>query len=408
MVLSSVCHGQIRAQSQGDIIINTDGSISPSSAPIHQTGDTYTMTSNMEGNISVEKKNITLDGNANVLIGGLLLKHGSNVTVKNFIIKGGEQFGEVPRGFFAGIYLSDTSNVVVANNTITGISNFLATYEYYETVAGIIVAGGRSNVISGNNLVNNFQGLEFKDTTNNLIVGNNITYSLAAEKEQGYNDPAGIFFDHASNNTIYHNNFEISIGRQAGDSYYDSVNIWDDGYPSGGNYWTNYNAKQIDMSGIGDSPYTIDYYNTDRYPLMEPFNTTFFALQTTPPKISIESPTEHVYNESSILLVFSVEIISSNKTVSWTGYSLDDQENVTIIGICTLTNMTNGFHSIFVYTNDTFGNMGASTVNFTVAKLTVAKLQPFLTVIALAVISTSTVALIIGVGVLIYFRHKKR
>jgi hypothetical protein len=70
--------------------------------------------------------------------------------------------------------------------------------------------------------------------------------------------------------------------------------------------------------------------------------------------------------------------------------------------------MTNGFHSIFVYTNDTFGNMGASTVNFTVAKLTVAKLQPFLTVIALAVISTSTVALIIGVGVLIYFRHKKR
>jgi len=50
-------------------------------------------------------------------------------------------------------------------------------------------------------------------------------------------------------------------------------------------------------------------------------------------------------------------------------YSLDNQANQTINGNCTLTGLTVGTHSIVVYANDTFGNMGKSeTVTFTVAK----------------------------------------
>ena len=47
------------------------------------------------------------------------------------------------------------------------------------------------------------------------------------------------------------------------------MNVWDDGYPSGGNYWSDYTGTDADGDGIGDTTYIIDTTNEDRYPLME-------------------------------------------------------------------------------------------------------------------------------------------
>lgn len=41
---------------------------------------------------------------------------------------------------------------------------------------------------------------------------------------------------------------------------YGATNIWDDGYPSGGNYWSDYN---------GQGYYLIDEKNIDHYPLTQ-------------------------------------------------------------------------------------------------------------------------------------------
>ncbi len=46
--------------------------------------------------------------------------------------------------------------------------------------------------------------------------------------------------------------------------------MWDDGYPSGGNYWSDYKGVDANGDGIGDTPHVIDEYNKDRYPLMAP------------------------------------------------------------------------------------------------------------------------------------------
>ena len=55
------------------------------------------------------------------------------------------------------------------------------------------------------------------------------------------------------------------------------INVWDDGYPSGRNYWSDYNGMDEKSGpnqdlpgsdGIGDTPYVIDENNQDRYPLM--------------------------------------------------------------------------------------------------------------------------------------------
>jgi hypothetical protein len=48
------------------------------------------------------------------------------------------------------------------------------------------------------------------------------------------------------------------------------ASYWDDGYPSGGNYWGDYDGLDADGDGIGETPYNIDAKNQDRYPLVVP------------------------------------------------------------------------------------------------------------------------------------------
>jgi hypothetical protein len=49
------------------------------------------------------------------------------------------------------------------------------------------------------------------------------------------------------------------------------ANVWDDGYPSGGNHWSDHNPQDEDKDKVGDVPYVIDENNTDRYPLIYPY-----------------------------------------------------------------------------------------------------------------------------------------
>lgn len=408
MALSVVCVRPVKAQYQGSITINADGSITPSTAPIQQVGNIYTLTSNMSGSITVERNNTVVDGNGDTLKGEFSMNNVSNMTLKNLTIT----------DTAVGIELDDTSNSVIADNTVTDTS-----VEWYLLLNGantgaIEVSGGSSNFIIGNNVVNNYFGLSLSETKNNLIVGNNITDT----SNPNYTEiiTSALSFSGASHIIFYHNNFINNTYLLEDSEYGDvsiSVNIWDDGFPNGGNYWSNYkmlypNAAEIDNSGIGNMQYFVKPFNyvapssvttseaksywstidaayennTDYYPLMEPFNTN-------PPEISLLSPLNQKYNESSIPLIFSVD-----NPVNWSGYSLDGKQNITINGNDTLINIPNGLHSITVYANDTLGNLGASTVNFTVAKP-----EPFPTA-TIAAVSVASVVVVVGAGLLVYFK----
>jgi hypothetical protein len=75
-------------------------------------------------------------------------------------------------------------------------------------------------------------------------------------------------------------------------------------------------------------------------------------------RIEILSPESNmIYATDSIPLIFTI-----NKVPSWIGYSLDGQENVTISGNTTLTDLQDGWHCLIVYANATCtcGGMRAS------------------------------------------------
>jgi nitrous oxidase accessory protein NosD len=386
MTLSVVCVRSIKAEYRGDIAINADGSISPSMAPMQQTGNIYTLTSDMDGDITVNASNIVLDGKGYTLLGGVSLAYVSNVTVRGFVITNTAMALQAP---MIGIELNHTRNVRVVNNTIVGIDSILAWN--WGPYAGIYVVCGNSNTIIQNNLMYNLNGMEFICSSYNLIVENNIT---GKTDSHGGLHSTGIYFGSASNNTVYRNSF---VNTTYLVKVTDSINVWDDGYL--GNYWSDYWKKypiaiQIGDSGVNNIPYSIAAQNIDRHPLTQPFSSEFYAPKF-PPKISVQSPVNQQFNESSVPLLFTVD-----KQVNWMGYSLDGQDNVTVTGNSTITELTSCLHNVTVYAKDTYGNEGTSETVF----FTVEVPEPFPTTLIIAAVVTLAG---IGTGLLVYFKKRR-
>lgn len=398
MALGVVCVLPVKAQYEGAITINADGSVSPSTAPIQVIGSIYILTSDIDGSITVNRNNMVFDGNGYTLtyFGGnqdaFELNNVSNDTVRDLTINTVEDPNNV--GGWGSIDIIGNFNVI-ANNTIiqTGISLLP---EFTSEYAGISICGD-SNIITGNVLANNMVGIDFFEGENNIVVGNTIENSSSV----------GIMIWGCSNNTIYHNNFINSSAETADIDSANPVNVWDAGYPLGGNYWSDYqkrypSAAEIDDSGIGDTTYVLrtwyrqlDFQNQDRYPLMEPYTEATYLRQTTPPTISVLSPNPASV-ESNVSLVFTVD-----KLVDWMGYSLDGQQNVTVTGNVTLAGLSSGLHSITVYANDTYGNMGASEA----VAFTVPETFPVATAFAASGVIT---AVFVGAGIVLYYKRRRR
>jgi thermitase len=167
----------------------------------------------------------------------------------------------------AGIYLSGSNCTASSNNIMANIG------------VGISVSGSNhmitSNTIIGygqpsEGIINvNHDGIFLGPAENCTVHSNNII--------KCYDNGISLYM--ASNNLIYHNNL-VDNTRQFR-NLGQSSNAWDNGYPSGGNYWSNYAGpdfysgpyqNESGSDGIRDIPLTLDASNVDHFPLMQPIS----------------------------------------------------------------------------------------------------------------------------------------
>jgi parallel beta-helix repeat protein len=256
MIMPNIRFQPVRAWTDGTITIGRYGSVDPVYAPITRNGDTYTLTEdianvyNGTAGIIIRKANIVIDGAGHTLQGPAAGMYGiyfdtdnvpENITVKNITVK----------GFYYGIDLSGARACNVTGSNISA---------YYH---GIHLFSSSNNTIGGNSIsANNQTAIALgSDSHNNTIFGNSIA-----------NSQYGIWFDYSWDNKIYHNVFRNN-SQQAYITPLGIVQSWDDGYPSGGNYWSDYesinpNATEIDHTGLWNTPYVLDPNNRDNYPFM--------------------------------------------------------------------------------------------------------------------------------------------
>jgi len=193
-------------------------------------------------------------------IGGILLWNSSGITVTGNTISNNSH---------DGIYLGRSSGITITGNTISN-----------NKWAGIVLWGSSGNRITGNTISNkNNYGIFLDNSSGNTIAENKILNNnwdgIYLGRSSGItitgntisnNKWAGINLQDSSGNRVFLNNF---IGNGIQVYSMDSVNSWDDG--SRGNFWSDYKGSDVNNDGIGDTPYTIDEKNVDRYPLIHPY-----------------------------------------------------------------------------------------------------------------------------------------
>ena len=130
------------------------------------------------------------------------------------------------------------------------------------------------------------------------------------------------------------------------------------------------------------------YYSEDVWSSSE----ITFIIDATSPVVSILSPKNNSYHQSSIFLNFSI-----NESVPQIEFSLDGQSNVTITGNTTLPELAYGSHTLAVYVQDSAGYfVAAEMVYFSIV-------EPFPTTIVLVLL-----AIIVGVGIFTYFKKIRK
>ena len=164
------------------------------------------------------------------------------------------------------VYIRADGSIDPVSANLSSFDN--VTYVFTNSISDHIIVQRNNIIIDGKGF--ELHGSGIGDGFSLVGVSN---VAIMSTRVSGFQN--GIYLEMASGNRIYYNDFVGNV-RNAYISNSDS-NVWDNGYPSGGNYWSDYfgtdiylgpDQNDVGPDGIGDQPYFIDANNIDVYPSM--------------------------------------------------------------------------------------------------------------------------------------------
>jgi len=270
-----------------------------------------------------DQENTIIDGGGR---GNVIHITASHVVVSGFTVRNGKYGVEIQSGL--PIHHVTLKDMIVTLNTEHGVfSRNTGGYHVVEDciishngVLGFYVHQFSKSIIRNCEIFSNNMGIIAGWSWHLIIQGNKFhhngdvgitidsCYHSTVEKNLVYeNEGSGIIFLYISSRNTIKENIMFSNGGGIGDSLWwdgfgehriyhndiidnqnqiggrrNSINFqyWDNGYPSGGNYWSDYTGQDKDRDGIGDSPHRLIGEARDNFPLTKPWNRVQAVVDT--------------------------------------------------------------------------------------------------------------------------------
>ncbi|MCJ2556789.1 MAG: right-handed parallel beta-helix repeat-containing protein [Candidatus Thermoplasmatota archaeon] len=329
--------------------------------------------------------NLQIDGGS---IGQLIIANCTNVRVSNLqindtavgirlhYVENATIEENIVTGSFAGIGLGFTNNTTVVSNELVhnmigltlGYSDNITVFDVNMStndLAGISLDHFDGITLRNSSIEGNQYGILFEGGDSITVLGNMIRGNEYGIAFGGVNELL------ANHNDFIDNNVHVYPYNGTGDS-------WDNGYPSGGNYWSNYTGIDNcsgsnqdvcpDPDGIGDTPYSVDNNSQDRYPFMEPLHVEQEPPGNSPPECEIEHPVEGTRMHGTHAIEGTAH--DEDGEVVMVEIRIDDESWIHVEGTThwsydwDTTNVSNGEYTIYARSYD--GGEYSETVNVTV------------------------------------------